>query len=49
MELGLFEEAMANLNSAISRDSNGAMPLPGLGTWDHNRLKKEIRRRGKLV
>jgi tetratricopeptide (TPR) repeat protein len=47
MELGDYEEAISNLDRAVDVDANCAMPLPGLGTWDHNRLRNEIRRRAQ--
>jgi len=47
MELGHYEEAIVSLRSAISIDPNCAMPLPGIGMWDHSQLEKEILRRAK--
>jgi tetratricopeptide (TPR) repeat protein len=47
MELGNYEEALSNLESAISRDPKCAMPLRE-GIWDDGRLRKEILRRRDL-
>ncbi|MHC1727571.1 MAG: tetratricopeptide repeat protein [Syntrophobacteraceae bacterium] len=45
MELGNYREAISNLDRAVHIDPHCAMPLPSLGTWDHNLLRTEIQRR----
>lgn len=49
MEQGYYEEAIANLDRAVSISPDCFLPLPKPGAydgvWDHNRLRKEIQRR----
>ena len=47
MELGHYDDAIVDLDCAISLEANCSMFLPNLGMWDHNRLKEEIHRRAK--
>ncbi len=44
MKLGQYQEAIINLDNAHAIESDIAMPLPGLGMCDHNRLREEIKK-----
>lgn len=45
MESGDLRGAKRDLDLAIAMDPDCAMPLPGLGVWNCNRLREEIERR----
>jgi tetratricopeptide (TPR) repeat protein len=46
MELGQFQEANQNLDSAIAAEANVAMPVPSMcGMCTHQQLREEIRHR----
>jgi tetratricopeptide (TPR) repeat protein len=45
MELGQYQEAIANLDCAVAVEADVAMPLPGVcGTFSNQQLREEIRR-----
>jgi tetratricopeptide (TPR) repeat protein len=45
MRLGNYASAQKYLNEAVTVEPDVGMPLPGVGMWGHQELRKEIQRR----